>query len=484
MRYFILFIILFFTGQLQAQNGISWNMSSDVYTGTYGNAYPRMAVNGSGNPVLVWGDMTNQSVYFSRWTGSSFSAPLKLNPSWLSVASASWMGPDIVAKGDTIYVVVKRIPETADTNRIFIIRSFNGGLTFDPPVELAFIANNFSRFPTVAIDVSGNPLVAYMKFDPSFMNSHWVVTRSSDLGNTFTPEVIASGYSGMGAEACDCCPGALVSGGSTLAMLYRDNLNDIRDIWTGISTDNGASFPSGFEADDSNWPVMSCPASGPDGVIIGDTLYTTFMSAGTGNYRTFLSRSSLGSGALITKNNLTGPIAGLSQQNYPRIAADGKAMAIVWKQTVSSLAQVALLFTTDIAAGLPSKNDTVDLANVTNTDVVLSNGNIFVIWQDDQSKTVKYRHGTYTPAVSVQRPDEPELGLYPNPAINKIRVEVPVSGHYGQIMIFDVFGKVMATGVIGEEGGATLDIGSFSPGIYFVRFEKNGLIFTNKFIKK
>lgn len=482
MKYTILLIAGIFAAQVQAQDGINWNTASDISTGNYGNAYPRIALAGSGNPVVVWGDMMNQSVYFSRWSGTSFSTPLKLNPSWMSVASASWMGPDMATKGDTVYVVVKRLPEMSDTNRIFLFRSFNGGTSFDPPVELAFIGDSLSRFPTVAVDELGNPVVAFMKFDPSFVNSRWVVSKSPDFGNSFSTDVVAGGYSGPGSEACDCCPGSLVTSGPLVAMLYRDNLNDIRDIWAGISTDNGVSFPDGFAADDNNWMVLSCPASGPDGVIIGDTLYMTYLSAGSGNYRTYLSRSSISKRTLGTKMNLTGPITGLSQQNYPRIASDGKAMAIVWKQTISSLSQVALLFTNDVAAGLPSKCDTVDLANVTNTDVVLHNGNIFVIWQDDQTKTVKYRHGTYTPAVSVKKVMETEPAIYPNPASTSITIEF-ANAQNATLGILNHLGEQLVTQICEEDLRTTLDISSLEAGIYFIQIHQNDLIFTCKFIK-
>jgi hypothetical protein len=285
---------------------------------------------------------------------------------------------------------MKRTPEATDTNHIFIMTSFNGGVSFNAPVRVDFIADSLSRFPAVTVDAAGNPIVAFMKFDASYGNSRWVVTKSSDYGNTFSTDVKASGWSGVGAGVCDCCPGALVQSGNVSAMLYRDNLSNIRDMWAGISTNGNASYNSGFSVDNTNWMVMSCPASGPDGVIIGDSLYTVFMS-GSGNYRTYLSKSSISSGIVNSVSNLTGSIAGLSQQNFPRIATDGSAMAIVWRQVVSGNTQLPVLFTNDIANGFPAAYDTVDLNDETDADVAVSNGNLFVIWEDDNSGTVKYR---------------------------------------------------------------------------------------------
>ena len=121
-----------------------------------------------GKSLVVWG-RNERSDRFSRWTGSAFSAPVILNPPWMPVATASWMGPDIASHGDTVYVVVKRIPESADSNRIFLFASFNGGVSFSNPVELGFIADSISRFPAVTTDATGNPIVAFMKFNSSFL---------------------------------------------------------------------------------------------------------------------------------------------------------------------------------------------------------------------------------------------------------------------------------------------------------------------------
>lgn len=263
MKQFFALIAIAFCITANAQ--ITWTMGMNISTITYSNMHPRMALDGAGNPMVVWGRMSDQSVFFSKWIGTMFTTPVKLNPTWLTVASAGWMGSDISSHGDTVYVVVKRTPEAIDTNRIFIFTSFNGGVTFNTPVEIGFIADSISRFPTVTTDATGNPIVAYMKFNSSFMDSRWVVAKSNDYGSTFSTDVKASGW-GSSAEVCDCCPGAIVSLGNKSAMIYRDNNSNIRDIWTGISNNNATSFPSGFEVDNNNWMVMSCPSSGPDGV--------------------------------------------------------------------------------------------------------------------------------------------------------------------------------------------------------------------------
>src|SRR5688572_9854213 len=464
-----------------SQTDITWNMGMNISANTFGNMHPRMALDGMGNPMVVWGRMSDAAVMFSRWNGTNFTMPVKLNPTWLSVASASWMGPDIASHGDTVYVVAKRSPEVADTNRIFIFTSFNGGNTFNAPVELAFIADSISRFPTVTTNEFGNPIVAFMKFNSTFMDSRWVVSKSSDYGTTFFTDVKASGWGGS-AEVCDCCPGALLSQGASSVMLYRDNNNNIRDIWAGISTNYAADFSSGMAVDNNNWMMMSCPSSGPDGVIIGDTLYSTFMSAGSGNFRNYLSKSSLSGGALSAVVNLTGVVPGLSQQNYPRIASDGNALAIVWKQTVNGAAQLPVLFTNEISNGLPPAYDTVDLDDITNCDVALSNGKIHVIWQDDNSQTVKYQSGLY-PLFPIGLPEfsEEQISIFPNPASNVLNISTPYLRKIDNYKITDYIGREIMKGH--QLHGNNIDISLLQPGLYYLNFNEGSENQVSKFVK-
>jgi hypothetical protein len=481
MKQIITLIIIAFCFSAKAQ--INWNMGMNISTNAYSNLHPRMALDRLGNPLVIWGKFSDESVYFSKWNGTMFTSPVKLNPPWMTIATASWQSADIASHGDTVYVVVKRTPETSDTNRLFIFTSFNGGNSFNAPVELGFIADSISRFPTVTTDAIGNPIVAYMKFNNSFMDSRWVVSKSTDFGSTFSTDVKASGW-GSSAEVCDCCPGAIVSSGNKTAMLYRDNNSNIRDIWTGISNNNATSFQSGFEVDNNNWMVMSCPSSGPDAVVIGDTLYSTFMSSGSGNYRTYLSKSSISTGAVSTVSNLTGAIAGLSQQNYPRIATDGTAMAIVWKQNVSGVAQLPILFTNNIANGFPASYDTVDLANITNADVAMSNGNVFVVWQDDASGTVQYRSGTYTTSTTgiSETQTENNFSFYPNPVSSIITLQSNIDLQKAEIKIYNLLGENVFTQ--NNISNATLDVAQLNNGIYFLQMRSNNKLFTQKFIKQ
>ena len=99
-----------------AQSVLQWGAVMDVAPAASGNLHPRIVLDASGNPLLVW--VHADRLMYARWNAGSFSAPQVLNPVNLPVAGASWMGPEITAHGDTVYVVMKEIPEDTASKHI------------------------------------------------------------------------------------------------------------------------------------------------------------------------------------------------------------------------------------------------------------------------------------------------------------------------------------------------------------------------------
>jgi len=319
-----------------------------------------------------------------------------------------------------------------------------------------------------------------MKFNSSFLNAEWVVVKSLDFGSTFGTEVLASGWSSVTSEACDCCPGGIVSKNGNLAMMYRDNNSNIRDTWVGVSTNNGASFIGGMNVDQQAWVINSCPSSGPDGFIIGDTLYSSFMNGAGPTYRVYYNKNSISTLTGSTGILATGVISGLNEQNYSRIANSGYTSAMVWKQNVSGNNELAIMFTNDIRNGFTSPYTLVASNDVTNTDVDLQNGNIIVIWQDFISGTVKYRKGTYTGATSIESNNYlNKLKLYPNPVINQLNLDYEET-QIKLVSITDNQGKIVFKF---RSEANTIDISSLSKGVYFVNFIFGEEVVVKKIIK-
>jgi len=479
MRVLLCALFFFMSQTVFSQSNISWNMAMSVASSSSGNNHPRIATDANGNPLVLWWHASR--AMFSRWNGTAFTAPVLINPASMTVAGAGWMGPDIAAHGDTVYVVFKQSPEGSDSSHIFCARSFDGGQTFNTPVRVDNIADSLSRFPTVTTDDSGNPIIGFMKFNSSFLESRWVVARSSDFGNTFSIDTKASGWSSPTSVICDCCPGALVSTANTVAMLYRDNNSDIRDIWAGMSYDGGNSFVSGMDIDQSSWVINACPATGPDGIVIGDTLYSTYMSAASGNSLVYWSATSLSAMNGSQGLELTGNFAGLTQQNYPRIASDGTALAVVWKQRVNGTDQCMLRFSPEATSFNASTPDTIDQGDVTNADVAMVNGNIYIVWQDDMSGTVQFRSGSYSGTTNVQETNLIEsFSVYPNPAENKIQFQFLNHHQSFDIRILDLSGKeILKREFVGNEN-PEMDTRDLASGMYLVQMRSGKFESTKK----
>lgn len=472
MKSIIFMALVAFSIASHAQSGIEWSAATDIAPSSFGNLHPRITLSSSGNPMVIWGRASDESVFFSRWNGQAFTMPMKLNGS-LKIATASWMGPQIASHGDTVYVVMKQSPENSTNSHVYIVRSEDGGMTFSSPVRVDNIADSISRFPTVTCDSKGNPVVGFMKFDTKFRDSRWVVCVSKDLGRTFTSDKKASGWKGA-TGVCDCCPGAVVSDANRIAMLYRNNASDIRDIWMGVSSDEGSTFTSGCDVDESNWNISSCPATGPDGVAVGDTLYTVFCSAPEGYYRTFLSRSSIAGNQWYQTRPLPVDPNGVSQQNYPRIASFGSAIGIVWKQNVLGVAQLPILFTNDIRRGFPQSNDTVDVEDVTNADIAVGSERVAVCWENPNARTVGFRMGTFS-ATSTRVADDqkrPAMVIYPNPGVDHVIVSSSLPAG-SVISLTDMLGCVKHT-VNSQELDTMINVRDLPIGIYWVCISGGG----------
>tara|TARA_B110000003_G_C16650194_1_gene533829 strand:- start:111 stop:4964 length:4854 start_codon:yes stop_codon:yes gene_type:complete len=83
-------------------------------------------------------------------------------------------------------------------------------------------------------------------------------------------------------------------------------------------------------------------------------------------------------------------------------------------------------------------------------------------------------------ANSVEIPDFTSLILYPNPANNKIFIKANSSFNYS---LYSILGQKIIFGEI-FEGDNVINISNLSVGVYFMKFDKESIIFSKKIVKK
>ena len=471
----LLTVLLLITGiKAPAQNGIIWYDPIAVADKTYGNLHPRIILDKNHQPVVLWAD-ENGKAFIARWSGKGFAEPEQINQPGKYVFAEPWAGPEITNHGDTIYVVYKEIPE--DKGHIYLKHSYDGGKTFSIETQVDDTDGFLSRFPSVAIDPYGHPLVAYMRMNKGYSNPKYIVVKSKDLGESFAGETSIHDFSG--GHISDCCPATVLESGNATVIIYRDNLDGNRNIWAGISMNAGVSFNKGLQLDETNWMMKDCPAHPPHGIVISDTIYSTFMSSPSDTAMVYLGKASI-SGLKATTNPITGNFTGLISQNFPCISNSGDAAALAWEQTIGANHEICLLFSNEITNGFPKTYEKVSTGLVSNVDVALGGAHIYIIWQDDSSKNIMCRVGSYKETLTNQLLAE-NTTIYLQPSKSKKYFVVDHTDISSCLMV-DAEGKEYEMDIKCKKSGCRVYTEELDPGTYIVRvFCKDDKIYTYKY---
>lgn len=453
-----------------AQQTVIWGPETTVADGSvYGNVRPRLTLTSGNEPVVIIGRSPGE-LYVAKWNGNAFGTPVLITPEGLNSYLAYWTGPDIAAYGDTVIAVFKALP--FDTGKIYAVRSVDGGATFSDTIRVENHATGRVFLPSLDLDVYGNPSVMYMAFDGSADNPRYVVTRSTDSGLTFTPgQEIAS--SGM-AEACDCCPGELVINGNRQVALYRNNVQNIRDIYGSLSMDGGATFEAAQNLEYLGWNINQCPSTGPHGILIGDTLYSVAASQASGAYRVSVAVSSVANNLEYAyRQQLLPPLNSGGKQNYPRISGQNDTIVVVWEERESNNPEVYCSVTTNGnvsgLAAAKSRVNTVTSGVQTNPDVVYRDGFVHVVFSDAVSGDVIYRRGTISEVAGVPEITTEALQVFPNPSANGQFCLKSWNQSMHLLRAVDIYGNIITATVVDDEDGYSIRLEpEAANGVYFI----------------
>jgi len=399
-----------------SQTVIHWEPEIEVADGAvYGNIRPRIVLNGEGMPVVLFGKGPEGILQTATFNGSGFESPVLFLPPTMETYLASWTGPDLAAKGDTIVVVFKAMP--IEGGKVYAVRSTDGGTTYSDTIRVDNHDSGVAWMPSLDMDENGNPTVTYMAHDASMMNPRYTVVHSLDQGQTYEPEMEIT--SAIPDEACDCCPAEYVIDGNKHALLYRNNDANIRDIYAVYSNDDGLTFPENENVDQLGWAITSCPSTGPHGIFKDDTLVTVYASRANGSYRVYISKTT--TNPLFQFENrtmMTPPTNTNGIQNYPRIDHQNDTIVMAWQESESSNPEIFCAYTTigNTDELLTTKHivNSNTTGSQTNPDIAVKDGFVHLVYQDSPSGSVIYRRGIFGTA-GIAENDPGEVILYPNP---------------------------------------------------------------------
>ena len=452
---------------------LNWSATQTISSGSQnGYGRPRVVTTANNEPLIMWTKTsTPKSVKVSKWNGTSFSAPYDIVLPSLEVTG--FIGPEIASKGDTVYVIF--LSALSPNYFVYLISSFDGGLTFSDTVRISDNSNtNKFGMPNVAVNTDGNPIVSYMESSLTWTDWKQMVKVSSDFGNTFSPAFDVSALAPD--EPCDCCKSSFVANGNEVFLLFRNNDMDVRNSYVAKSIDGGLTFSLLNDIDDDDWVISACPSSSPQGMLSGDSIIVARRSGA--NNRDKILVSGVNTNDLqYDYNHKIDPI-NFGVQDHPEIAGKGDTIGIVWQDNRNSYMDCFFSYSTTGAYNLSGSvvmNDTNNIGSQTDPDICFANGTFHFVYVNVGVHEILYRTATFASSTAVSEIEKNQIAIYPNPSTDKIKITTPLQG---EIIIKNIEGKEVL--ILTENTNQAIDISVLSSGIYTI--EIDGL--STKFIKQ
>lgn len=454
---------------------LAWEGVVDCNAAGEGTLRPRIALNAANAPVVLWGKSTPASNYVAIGEAGGFSAAVEVSTPGCVPSVADWMGSSIAAVGNTVWVVMKATP--VETKPTYVRRSDDGGYTWGDTIRVDPFDGLISRFPTIDVADPSRPLVQYMQFDEGWMGARQVVTHFM-AGSFMEPVQVSSPYAP--GEVCDCCPGQVITNGDRTLALYRNAGSNIRVMWGATSDDQGASFPLGSLMDTTGWNLSSCPSSGPDGYLAGDSIRYVWMSGANNGTKVYLGSAlasdlSLGTARFVNPGQASG-----QTQNFPRIAGNGDTLGVVWEQYTNGARDIFFSWSVTGVAGLsvPEMVNTDMTGSQKTPDIAYANGSFHIVWSEFGANQVRYRKGVLQNNVGMAEVPSSNVQVWPVPTEGAINVP----GSWRSAEILDLGGRTVMTAMIID---GQVPVGALPAGAYAVVLRgRNGEQGRARFVKQ
>ena len=450
------FALILLGAWVNGQSQIAWEFDEpvDVADASFGNRCPKLALDPSGNAVVMWGK-SGDGLYVSKQANGVFSSPM-LIPTESNVFLSDAEGPDLATWGNTLGVAYQ-LSGQWDSGARFI-RSDDMGETWSSPAAIAPDATIDHFMPIPAFDDDGNPFVA-LKLG-SGNSAQEAVLLSMDGGATWGEASVASGAAGNGI-ACECCPSRTIFGNGRYHTIYRRNNSNVRDMWL-VSSADGWTWDQQLDLDPTDWVIPACPEDGTSSSWLPDgQLCSVFRSGADGSSKVYLNMSDpasndAGSTIALTAMQFSNPL-----QAQPDVATGPDHTVVAWEQNLSGY-EIQL----SVAPNQELPDALVDVAvplsealagSNRHPDVAVHGHTVHVIWQNSADGTVKYLRGALTPTTQINPLQNATTSSNPRlerlgPGLVELRGATPHSAY----RIYNQSGSLLHEGVCRGDGSSRL----------------------------
>jgi len=443
MKITLVYFVLIFSGfPVAAQSIIQWSDSIVVDSTSRPITAPRIALLSDGTPFVTWGingDFVNfnSQIWCSRFENGAFTTPIGVVQEPDVPQLYGFGGYDVALSDSQVFIVFEQ-----QQLGIFLAVSNDGGFTFGSPSSVqGSVAGGYAILAAVTVDGTGNPVVSYILHKNN--DTDYLVRRSSDGGLSFNDDPVIANAPAPGGAVCECCTSDLLASGDSVWLLFRNNNQDLRDIWVSRSTDLAVTFDTAADVDATDWQLNFCPIAGPRMARSGDSLITVWMSGASGKPRVYL--STLHAGTMQTGQQLDfpSPTDPETVQSQAEVAALGDTLGVVF---VENSKELVFHFSTKGASYLdaPGTRFAVPDHTLQLPSLAFRNGIFHLVYVDATAGQVLYRQGILTGGSPTKDPKEVaalSISVFPNPVKDSgfwVKSETQI---LQEISLFDVFGK-------------------------------------------
>jgi hypothetical protein len=241
---------IYFTNSSDGGNSFSTNKKVNDDGGSAAQYNPTMAVNGIGNIYIAWRDSRsdpNGDIYFANSSdgGNSFSPNVKVNDDGMGLVLQ--YTPSIAVDGSgNIYIAWGDYRDDA-IGDLYFANSTDGGNTFSTNKKVNDDVGSATQgWPSIAVDGTGNIYIAWGD-DRNHFNGDIYFTNSADGGNTFSPNKKVNDDFG---SASQYYPSLALDGFGNIYIAWQDSRNGDPDIYFATSSDAGNTFSANNKIND------------------------------------------------------------------------------------------------------------------------------------------------------------------------------------------------------------------------------------------
>ena len=429
---------------------------------------PRIALVDDHKPVVLFGGDASKPLYVSRFNGISFDAPVQITPPNLDPAYAYWMGAEIAAKGQDVWVIFKAEPE--HQHPVYLVHSADGGITWSDTIKV--VGNQpLTRMPEMDLLADGTPIVCYMRYDstntyPYYYTKQWVT-------NAWTKPMRLDSL--LQDEACDCCPAEILPNADKPMVVYRNNDHNLREVKLAIQ-EGSSGYNKIINVDNTAWTLNTCPSSGPDIVRFKDSLVTIWHGRPTGPANLYISTIDTTNYAMGYHGSFVDTSA---VQNYPRLSASDEFIASVHDMRIGSKFRTVVNYSSNSITEFRNQVIKIDSgsAHQRYPDVIVGGKVAHMVYEDYGTGKIMYR-AFAEEGLSLPEKLNLELNIYPNPSAELIYIQSELD--FDQAHIYDLQGKLVSQQLVNE---GRIDISSLASGQYILSVEFNQSVYQARFNK-